>query len=227
MARKIACLALVLLLAANALLYAQEPTIPASRWKKVKAERPGTPIIITLRSGKQVECYLKALSEKAIIVLVPEAREWEIPKVDIQNFKPVEHRNVPSWNGIRGGLMTRIIVTLYDGKKVECFLKAVTRDGIAVFTTDTKEREIPKTDVREIVTQEKRSGPLWNGALIGAAVGGAVVGGTYLINPKQGFGEAEGQAIIGIVGITTLLGMSYDAANKGQITLYREKASKK
>ncbi len=119
---------------------------------------------------------------------------------------------------------TGLIVTLHGGERIECFLKSLSGQTMTVITTETKEREIPKVAVQKIVTMEKRSGPLWNGALIGAAIPAAIIG----IPTASYHGDKSGMGAIIVLaaGVGALIGVGIDAACRGQITLYRAKAPK-
>jgi hypothetical protein len=153
----------VTLLLINALLCAQEAQLPLGKWNKLEKESPGTGIIVTLRTGEVITC----------------------------------------------------------------FLKGYTADSLTVLTTDTQERTLPKSAVQKIVTSEKRSGPLTNGAIIGAAVPAAVVGG--LIIAARPSSEDAGAIVFTLAltsGIGALIGLGIDAAVRGNVTLYQAPKSK-
>ena len=120
---------------------------------------------------------------------------------------------------------TGLVVTLHGGERIECFLKSLSEQTITVITTETKEREIPKVAVQQIVTAEKRSGPLWNGAIIGAAVPTVILAIAAAKTPKDSRGGL-GAAFVLCGGIGALIGVAIDAVSRGQITLYKAKAPK-
>jgi len=160
--RKCMCVLAVLLLA-NALLCAQEVQLPEGRWNKLEMEYPGTGIIVTLRSGEVIRCFLKGYSANSLTVI----------------------------------------------------------------STESQERVLPKSAVEKIITSEKRSGSLKNGAIIGAAAPAAVMG--ALIAAAHPRSEDTG-AVVFVLGLTTglgaLVGMGIDAAIRGNVTLYQAPKSK-
>ncbi len=115
---------------------------------------------------------------------------------------------------------TAIIVTVRGGEEIQCSLKSLSADTLAVVTLEATERKIPKAAVEKIVTLEKRSGPLWNGAIIGAAIPATL--GILAIN-AGGSTSCRGCAAAVAVwtGIGAAIGVGIDAAVRGQITLYK------
>jgi len=96
-----------------------------------------------------------------------------------------------------------------------------------VLTTETQERKLPKSAVEKIVTSEKRSGSLKNGAIIGAAAPAAVMG--VLIAAAHPSSEDTGAVVFLLAltaGIGALVGMGIDAAVRGNVTLYQAPKSK-
>jgi len=160
--RKSVCVLAVLLLA-NALLCAQEVQLPQGRWNKLEMESPGTGIIVALRSGEVIHCFLKGYSA----------------------------------------------------------------DSLTVLTTEPQERVLPKSAVEKIVTSEKRSGSLKNGAIIGAAVPAVVLG--VAIAAHHPSSDDAGAVVFSLAltaGIGALIGMGVDAAIRGNVTLYQAPKSK-
>jgi len=129
------------------------------------------------------------------------------------------------WNKVQSEIPgTGLVVTLHGGEKITCFLKSLSEHTVTVITTETKEREIPKIAVQKIVTSEKRSGSLWNGAIIGAAIPVAIIG-----IPLAAYdGDKSGAAPLLLVtaGLGALIGVGIDAAYRGQVTLYKAKEIK-
>ncbi len=160
--RQSVCVLAVLLLM-NALLCAQEAQVPQGRWNKLEMESPGTGIIVTLRSGEVIHC----------------------------------------------------------------FLKGFTGDSLTVLTTETQERKLPKSAVEKIVTSEKRSGSLKNGAIIGAAAPTAVM--AVLIAAAHPSSDDAGAVVFSlalVAGVGALIGVAIDAAVRGNVTLYQAPKSK-
>jgi hypothetical protein len=113
---------------------------------------------------------------------------------------------------------TGIIVTLHGGEMITCALKSFSQETITVVTAEDKEREIPKIAVKRIITEQKRSGPLWNGLIIGAAIP-ATIG---IISVASYHGDNSGAAgpIAGMIAIGALIGIGCDAAVRNQNVLY-------
>ena len=130
------------------------------------------------------------------------------------------------WNKVQAEKPgTGLIVTLHGGERIECFLKSLTEQTIIVITTETKEREIPKVAVEKIVTAEKRSGPLWNGAVIGAAIPAVIIG--IPIAAYDGDKNGAAALLVTAIGIGAGVGVAIDAVHRGHITLYKAKAPKR
>lgn len=107
-------------------------------------------------------------------------------------------------------------------------VKVVTRDGAAnrgkllrltdtdlTIVTDTVERTITAGDIGEV--KARRSGPLWNGAVIGAAVV-LIPSGIAIAN--YGCGGCE-VAVAVWTGIAAAAGVGIDALVKGDITVMK------
>ena len=116
---------------------------------------------------------------------------------------------------------TSLIVTMKSTERVEGSLKQLSDDTFTLTTVDGLERVLRKTDVARIVSGEKRSGPLLNGVVIGAAIGAALGLITYKYS-VQGWdaGYASASTAFG-AGIGAGLGLAIDAGYKGHITLYQ------
>jgi hypothetical protein len=122
---------------------------------------------------------------------------------------------------------TGIIVTLQGGEMLTCSLKSISQDTIIVTTENAKEREIPKIAVRKIITEGKRSGPLWNGGIIGAAIPIAIcaIASAGYSGSDKGKDTATCIAVGGAIGAA--IGIGLDAAVRNQNTLYMAPNSEK
>jgi hypothetical protein len=58
-------------------------TIPG-RWELVDMLKPGTPIIVNLKTGEHMECSLKAAQQDVLELLDSSGRVLTIPKSEIQ-----------------------------------------------------------------------------------------------------------------------------------------------
>lgn len=114
---------------------------------------------------------------------------------------------------------TGIVVTLDGGEVIEGFYKSLSADMLTILTDETKERTLPKSSVAKIVTREKRSGPLWNGAVIGAAIPGTI----GIIACASYDGERGPCFAVTAIwaAIGAGIGVGVDALYKGQVTLYK------
>jgi hypothetical protein len=114
---------------------------------------------------------------------------------------------------------TGIVVTVRGGEQIQGSLKSLSADMLTVVTLDATERKIPKTAIEKIVTLEKRSGPLWNGALIVAAIPA-----TLCIAAMAASHDTSSTAVAVTLiwtGIGAGIGTGIDALVKGQVTLYK------
>jgi hypothetical protein len=112
----------------------------------------------------------------------------------------------------------QIIVELKQGESISGAFKGSTAEALTVLEISGKERLLRKADVRKIASGEKRSGPLWNGALIGF-LSGFIPTAAIASHYGAGGGAVLGGALIG--GIGAAIGTGIDAAIKGHETFYR------
>ena len=113
--------------------------------------------------------------------------------------------------GLEAG--TGIVVSLNSGEKMDSFYRGTTEDGITVVSSDGQEHKLPKSAVAKIETLEKKRGPVWDGALIGAAVGMAVSG---ALLAKYGDSSIAG-AVLGFYGgLGAGIGLAIDAGVAGR-----------
>jgi hypothetical protein len=114
-----------------------------------------------------------------------------------------------------------IVVSLGSGEKMSCFLQGTTPEAISIVSSDGKELELPKSAVTKIETLEKKRGPLWDGALIGGAIGLGVTG---LMLARYGDSHTNNAAILAVWGgIGAGIGLAVDAGVAGRKTLYKAK----
>jgi len=114
----------------------------------------------------------------------------------------------------------QIIVEMKDGESIRGAYKGSTPEALNVLEIGGKERMLRKADVRKVVSAEKRSGPLWNGALIGFVCGFVPVVAIAAGADRQLSGPAVGAGIL-VGGIGAGIGLGIDAANRGHETLYK------
>ena len=131
------------------------------------------------------------------------------------------------WNKVeREQPGTGIVVSLHGGEVIECFYKSLSADTLTVLTDNVNVRDLPKSSVAKIVTREKRSGPLWNGAVIGAAIPATL--GIIGCSSYNGRDKGACFAVTAIwSGIGAGIGVGIDALVKGRITLYEAPAQNK
>jgi hypothetical protein len=135
-----------------------------------------------------------------------------------QGVEPPQGR----WNKVEAEKPgTGLIVTVRGGELIQCSLKSLSGEMLTVVTLDAGERMIPKSAVEKIVTLEKRSGPLWNGALIGAAIPATFFGIAFAASGDSSDAGAAAVAILLTAGIGAAIGTGIDAAVKGHVTLYK------
>ncbi len=70
---------------------------------------------------------------------------------------------------------TEMIITMSSGDVIRGEYQEV-GDEELLMTVEGESRAVPKSAIAKITTAERRTGPLWNGPVIGAAVGGGLAG---------------------------------------------------
>ena len=116
---------------------------------------------------------------------------------------------------------TGIVVSLSSGEKLNCFLQGTTAEAVSVVSSDGRDLTLPKSAVTKIETLEKKRGPLWDGALIGGAIGLGVTG---LMLARYGDSHTNNAAILAVWGgIGAGIGLAVDAGVAGRKTLYKAK----
>ena len=112
---------------------------------------------------------------------------------------------------------TEMIITMSSGDVIRGEYQEV-GDEELLMTVEGESRAVPKSAIAKITTAERRTGPLWNGPVIGAAVGGGLAG-----IVAAGLHESEGAAAA--IGLCALIGagigLGADAAYQTRITLYQ------
>jgi hypothetical protein len=116
---------------------------------------------------------------------------------------------------------TGIVVSLNSGEKMTCFLQGTTSTAISVVSSEGTDHELPKIAVSRIETLEKHRGPLWDGVLIGGAIGLAVAG---ILISQYGSSTTNNAAALGVYGAMGAgIGLAVDAGVAGRKTLYKAK----
>ncbi len=113
---------------------------------------------------------------------------------------------------------TEMIITLTAGDQIRGAYQEVTPEGLLV-TVDGSRRELPKSGITKVTTAERRTGPLWNGPLIGAAAGGLIAAIFGAVDDVKG--DNAWIAIPIVAGIGAAIGLGVDAAVQSRITLYK------
>ncbi len=115
-----------------------------------------------------------------------------------------------------------IIVRMDGGDRVECSFVGSNADSITIRDQEGNEREFPKSGISRIESVEKTGrGRLWDGTLIGAAVG-AAVGGITVAAVGSDMENAGGFAAF-CVGVGAGVGLAIDAAVGAREVFYRAK----
>ena len=115
---------------------------------------------------------------------------------------------------------TGIIVSMTGGDRMECEFISSDPEGITVVDSDQSERTLPKSGVKKIQTIAKTGkNRVWDGALIGAAIGAAAGGITVAaVGTDDDSGNAAG--VLLATGIGAGVGLGVDAAVGARETLY-------
>jgi hypothetical protein len=116
---------------------------------------------------------------------------------------------------------TGIVLSLSSGEKMNCFLQGTSTHAVNVVGSDGKDYELPKSAVSKIETLEKHRGPLWDGALIGGAIGLATSG---ILLSQLGDSSTNNAAALAVYGgMGAGIGLAIDAGFAGRRTLYKAK----
>jgi len=113
---------------------------------------------------------------------------------------------------------TEMIITLASGDQIRGAYQELGDQELLV-TVEGASRALPKSGITKITTAERRTGPLWNGPVIGAAVGGGLAGIVAAGLHDTGGGAAAGIALSALIGAG--IGLGIDAAYQTRITLYK------
>ena len=111
---------------------------------------------------------------------------------------------------------TEMIITLTAGDEIRGAYQEVGKDEIFV-TVNGTQRTLPKSGIAKITTEERRTGPLWNGPLIGGAIGGSLAA----IGVAAYGGDSDWVFIPVWAAIGAGIGLGIDAAVQSRITLYK------
>ena len=88
----------------------QAMVIPG-RWEKVAAEKTGSKIIVTLKTGDLMECNFVSLSTDSLVVSTPDGEEREYSKDNVARITTASKRQDSLANGVAiGALATGIPV---------------------------------------------------------------------------------------------------------------------
>lgn len=113
---------------------------------------------------------------------------------------------------------TEMIVTLTSGDEIRAMYQEVGTDELVV-AVDGSQRALPKPGIAKITTAERRTGPLWNGPLIGAAICGTIAAIGVAAYPDR---DSDMWGFVPIwAGIGAGIGLGIDAAVQSRITLYK------
>ena len=115
---------------------------------------------------------------------------------------------------------TEMIITMSSGDVIRGDYQEV-GDQELLMTVEGESRTVPKSGLAKITTAERRTGPLWNGPVIGAAVGGGLAG-IAVAGLEHREGAAGAIAIIALIGAG--IGLGIDAAYQTRVTLYQAAA---
>lgn len=123
------------------------------------------------------------------------------------------------FDGLHGRVLLgeNVKVTSRDGVAMRGTLLRLTKDQLTI-AVDNSEQTVPGSQIAEV--KARRSGPLWNGAVIGAAV--VLIPATILTAKYDCDGCFPGIAIW--TGIAAAAGVGIDALIKGDVTVMRAPA---
>jgi len=112
---------------------------------------------------------------------------------------------------------TEMIITLLSGEEIRGAYQEVGAEALLV-TVGGASRDLPKSGIAKITTADRRTGPLWNGPVIGAAIGGGIP-----LIAAAGVEHPDGIEIVALFGalIGAGIGLGIDAAYQTRITLYK------
>ena len=124
---------------------------------------------------------------------------------------------------------TQIAITTLLGSRLDGKLKASTEEQLVVVTKGGSERRIPRADIQTV--SASRSDPVWNGLLVGAAIGfgGGSAYGAALFCCSGRYGAkppgyaAEFIPMVGVVGsvLGALVGWRMDKARVRTEVIYK------
>jgi len=113
---------------------------------------------------------------------------------------------------------TEMIVILTSGDEIQGMYQEVGSQELRI-TVDGAQRALPKSGIARITTAERRTGPLWNGPLIGAIIGGSLA--AIGIAAYERLDSETLPYVAAWAGIGAGIGLGIDAAVQSRITLYK------
>lgn len=118
---------------------------------------------------------------------------------------------------------TEIIIKMEGGERLECEYLYSDAERLVIRDFDEIERELPKSGIKKIQTLDKTGkNQVWDGALIGGAIGAAAMGITAAAietDDKSG----AGLAVLWGAGIGAAIGFGVDGAIGARETLFESK----
>ncbi len=113
---------------------------------------------------------------------------------------------------------TEMIISLTAGDQIRGAYQEVRVDEILI-TVDGMQRALPKPGIAKITTGERRMDPLWQGPLIGFAIGAAI--GVAFAASDPWSRQKPALWILLPSALGAALGLGVDAAIQTRITLYK------
>ncbi len=96
-----------------------EAGVVPGKWEKVGVQPAGTQLLVTLRSGQEIHCVLRSLTEESLTVVDPVAGVMELSKMSVSRVSSWEKRSDGNSNGLLIGAGVGTLLGALSAGEVE------------------------------------------------------------------------------------------------------------
>lgn len=89
------------------------------RWEKVDSQASTTALVVMLKSGEWINCFLKQSDPESLTVVDPVNGERRIAKQDVDRVQTSQQVSDPVWDGILIGMLVGVVPGLLNQGEVK------------------------------------------------------------------------------------------------------------